>query len=114
MLHDRYDLDIEYACRVLPFEGRDNDEAGRELFWDLAGKIAGEINTFSDEEKQELLYNALHKVREATLAEITGKKLQDIIYKYVADNFGTSEADDPSWSIEPLAKHINEKLQGEQ
>lgn len=32
----------------------------------------------------------------------------DIIYKWVADNFGQSEADDPSWSIEALAKHLSE------
>lgn len=70
MLHDRYDLDIEHAIRLLPFDGRDRDETGAEMFWDLAGKIAGEINTFSQEEKQELLYNALHKVREATTAEL--------------------------------------------
>ena len=32
----------------------------------------------------------------------------DIIYKWVADNFGQSEADDPSWNIEALAKHLSE------
>lgn len=69
MLHDRYDVDIEQAVRLLPYDGRDNDESGKGMFWDLAGKIAGEINTFSQEEKQELLYNAFHKVREATLEE---------------------------------------------
>lgn len=31
----------------------------------------------------------------------------DIIYKWVADNFGQSEADDPSWSIEALADHLS-------
>lgn len=34
-------------------------------------------------------------------------KLYDIIYKWVADNFGQSEADDPSWNIEALADHIS-------
>lgn len=33
-------------------------------------------------------------------------ELQQVIYNYVADNFGESEANDPSWSIAPLAKHI--------
>jgi hypothetical protein len=37
-------------------------------------------------------------------------ELKQVIYKYVADHFGESEADDPSWSIEPLAKHISEEL----
>lgn len=32
----------------------------------------------------------------------------DIIYKWVADNFGQSEADDPSWSIEALADHLSD------
>lgn len=32
----------------------------------------------------------------------------DIIHKWVADNFGTQEADDPSWNIEALAKHLSE------
>lgn len=32
----------------------------------------------------------------------------DIIRKWVADNYGQSEADDPSWDIEALAKHLSE------
>lgn len=40
------------------------------------------------------------------------KEYEKIIYKWVADNFGQSEADDPSWSIkalaEELAKHFHE------
>ena len=31
----------------------------------------------------------------------------DIIYKWVADNFGQSEADDPSWNIKALADHLS-------
>jgi hypothetical protein len=31
----------------------------------------------------------------------------NIIYKWVADNFGQSEADDPSWSIKALADHLS-------
>lgn len=31
----------------------------------------------------------------------------DIIYKWVADNFGQSEADDPSWDIKALAEHLS-------
>ena len=31
----------------------------------------------------------------------------DIIYKWVADNFGQSEADNPSWNIEALADHLS-------
>lgn len=33
-------------------------------------------------------------------------ELKQVIYNYVADNFGESEAKDPSWSLEPLAKHV--------
>ena len=32
----------------------------------------------------------------------------DIIYKWVADNFGTQEAEDPSWSITELSKALSE------
>lgn len=67
MLHDRYNLDIEQVMRTMPYLGRDNDEAGQEGFWDLAGTVAGEINTYSDAEKQELLYNAFHKIREEAI-----------------------------------------------
>lgn len=34
-------------------------------------------------------------------------KLYDIIYKWVAENFGESEAENPSWNIEALADHIS-------
>lgn len=36
------------------------------------------------------------------------KTFYDIIYDWVAENFGESEAEDPSWSIEALAKHLSE------
>lgn len=31
----------------------------------------------------------------------------DIIYKWVAEHFGQSEADNPSWNIEALADHLS-------
>lgn len=34
-------------------------------------------------------------------------KIYMIIYNWVAKNFGESEADDPSWSIEALADELN-------
>ena len=63
-LHDKYDLEIEYAERLLKFDTRDNDESGREMFWDLAGKIADELKYYKQEEQQEIIYNVLHKVRD--------------------------------------------------
>lgn len=33
-------------------------------------------------------------------------ELQQVIYNYVADNFGESEAKDPSWNIKALSKHV--------
>lgn len=42
-------------------------------------------------------------------------ELQQVIRNWVADNFGESEAKDPSWNIKALsnhvAKHFNEKTQ---
>lgn len=35
------------------------------------------------------------------------KTFYDIIYQWVADNFGQSEADNPSWSIKALADHLS-------
>ena len=35
------------------------------------------------------------------------KELTKIIYDWVAKNFGESEAEDPSWSIEALAEELN-------
>lgn len=36
------------------------------------------------------------------------KDFKTIIYEWVKENFGESEADNPSWSIEALAKHLSE------
>lgn len=35
------------------------------------------------------------------------KTFYEAIYEWVDDNFGQSEADDPSWSIEALADHLS-------
>lgn len=35
------------------------------------------------------------------------KTFYEAIYEWVKDNFGQSEADDPSWNIEALADHLN-------
>ena len=35
------------------------------------------------------------------------EELKTIIYDWVAENFGESEAEDPSWSIEALAEELN-------
>lgn len=34
-------------------------------------------------------------------------KIEKIIYNWVEKNFGTSEAEDPSWDIKALAEEIN-------
>lgn len=36
--------------------------------------------------------------------------IEKIIYNWVKENFGESEADDPSWNIQLLAKEIESKL----
>jgi hypothetical protein len=38
------------------------------------------------------------------------KYIKGVITKWVADNFGQSEAEDPSWSIEALAEHLATEL----
>lgn len=71
MLHDKYDLEIEYAERLLKHADRDQDESGAEMFWDLAGKVADELKYYKVEEQQEILYNMFHKIREES-----GKKYE--------------------------------------
>ena len=36
--------------------------------------------------------------------------IEKIIYNWVKENFGESEADDPSWNIQLLAQEIENKL----
>lgn len=77
MLHDKYDLDIEQAIRLLPYDGRDNDETGKGMFWDLAAKVANDLQYYKLEERQELLYNAFHKIREATMEEVENQQYRE-------------------------------------
>lgn len=37
----------------------------------------------------------------------TKKKLEKIIYDWVGKNYGTQEAEDPSWDIKALADHLS-------
>ena len=37
-------------------------------------------------------------------------KIRDVIYDYIYDEFGQSEADNPSWYIPSLAERIVDKL----
>lgn len=39
--------------------------------------------------------------------------IEKIIYKWVKENFGESEANDPSWNIKALAKYIERKQKEE-
>lgn len=36
--------------------------------------------------------------------------IEELIYEWVRENFGQSEADDPSWNIEELANYLEENL----
>lgn len=38
------------------------------------------------------------------------EELKKFIYEWVKKNFGESEADDPSWSIEALAKDLSDEF----
>lgn len=40
-------------------------------------------------------------------------KTEAIIYDWVVDHFGESEAEDPSWNIRLLAQYIDEQSIGE-
>lgn len=91
----------------------------------------------NEKEIRELMHNvfnlAIHESRRHGDAKWTVKELNDTeksiidyvlgahkrercvriaksIYDWVKDNFGESEADDPSWNIQLLACHIDEEL----
>lgn len=40
-------------------------------------------------------------------------KIRDIIYNYIYEQFGSSEANDPSWYIPTLAEEIVDRLYDE-
>lgn len=42
---------------------------------------------------------------------INKKQIEGIIYEWVFDHFGESEATNPSWNTKALAKYIAEKLE---
>ena len=45
-----------------------------------------------------------------TQKKITKKQVEGIIFEWVMDGFGYSEATDPSWNIEMLADYVAKKL----
>lgn len=44
------------------------------------------------------------------IVKITQRKIAEIIERFVEENYGKSEADNPSWDIESLAFAIASKL----
>ena len=44
------------------------------------------------------------------MSKITKEKVEAIMYEWVVDSFGESEALDPSWNTEALAQYVADKL----
>lgn len=42
---------------------------------------------------------------------MTPQIIQDIIYNWVNENYGSEEAENPSWNISTLSKHISKMLE---
>lgn len=59
--------------------------------------------------------NKINEIIDADMYEVPRdiSKTEAIIYDWVVDNFGESEAEDPSWNIRALAQHIDEQSIGE-
>lgn len=72
-------------------------------------EIEEEFNQIPDCELRDERENALAS---DMLDEIEARlpKLQTIIYNYIVENYGQSEADDPCYAIGPMVAHINEQL----
>ena len=45
-----------------------------------------------------------------TKNSMTPQIIQDIIYYWVNENYGSEEAENPSWDISTLSKHISKML----
>jgi hypothetical protein len=50
------------------------------------------------------------KARKAAARRRLAKKIEQIIFDYVYDSFGPSEAEDPSWYIPELAEYVANAL----
>lgn len=50
------------------------------------------------------------KARKAAAKRRLAKKIEQIIFDYVYDSFGPSEAEDPSWYIPELAEQVANAL----
>ena len=46
-----------------------------------------------------------------TKNSMTPQIIQDIIYNWVNENYGSEEAENPSWDISTLSKHISKMLE---
>lgn len=59
--------------------------------------------------------NNINEVVDTDMYEVPKdvSKTEAIIYDWVVDHFGESEAEDPSWNIHLLAQHIDEQSIGE-
>ena len=42
---------------------------------------------------------------------MTPQIIQDIIYNWVNENYGSEEAANPSWNISTLSKHISKMIE---
>lgn len=83
---------------------REELESGSIDFTELA-EIEQAFKEIPDEKLRDLRENATAK---DMLDELENNKpdIEWVIYDWVAEHFGTNEADDPSWSIAHLAKHL--------
>lgn len=72
-------------------------------------EIEEEFNKIPDSELRDERENAMAC---DMLDEIESRlpRLQTIIYDYIFENYGESEANDPSYAIGPMADYINEQL----
>lgn len=59
--------------------------------------------------------NNINEIIDADMYEVPKdiSKTEAIIYDWVVEHFGESEAEDPSWNIHLLAQYIDEQSIGE-
>lgn len=80
-----------------------------EISYGEGSEIDEAFSQVPDDQLRDLRENALYGDMLDELEELV-TPLEWAIYDYVVENFGESEANDPSWDIGALANHLEEEF----
>lgn len=72
-------------------------------------EIEEAFNKIPDEQLRDLRENAMVDDMLDEL-ESNATRMEKALYEYIKENYGESEAQDPSFAITPLAQHLNKEF----